>query len=74
MKAFIHNFRKFYKEKTKIKNLLSAPAAKQRNISLKIYHKNYLVFYCISIAEYLPGGEVDAGLNTPSRTKLHEVI
>ena len=44
MKAFIFNFKKFYKEKTKIRNLLSEAAAKQRNISLKIYLKNYLVF------------------------------
>jgi hypothetical protein len=28
MKAFIFNFKKFYKEKTKIRNLLSEPAAK----------------------------------------------
>ena len=28
MKAFIYNFKKFYKEKTKIRNLLSEPAAR----------------------------------------------
>lgn len=41
MKAFIHNFKKFYKEKTRIRNLLSEAAAKQRNISLIIYVKKF---------------------------------
>lgn len=43
MKAFIFNFKKFYKEKTKIRNLISENSAKQRNISNKIYLRNYFV-------------------------------
>ncbi|CAD8166342.1 unnamed protein product [Paramecium pentaurelia] len=45
MKAFIFNFKKFYKEKTKIRNLISENSAKQRNISLCIYLRNYFNSY-----------------------------